>query len=707
MERGSNSESTNKADKQKGKKLGSKIEPFVTQGDHNARDLRSWAKRTGFVSIFSGEVGTSRGRSSTNRDGFRGESGGGSMSPKIESDPVQATTRNRSFEIEPDSNRNRNNSEADPILPERGENERGNTEASANWNNGEHNKIDDEYVGKHESIDITYPGGKGESEWNQPEMKYGIRDNPGFASLIYYGMQHYLSLAGSLIFIPLIIVPAMGGTDKDTATVISTMMLVSGLTTILHSNFGTRLPLVQGSSFVFLAPALVISNSHEYRNLTQNKFRHIMRELQGAIIVSSIFQCILGFSGLMSLFLRLINPVVVAPTIASIGLAFFSYGFPQAGSCIEISLPQILLVLIFSLHLRGVSILGHRVFQIYSVPLSIGIVWVYAFFLTAGGAYNYKGCNSDIPNSNMLNDSCIKHAYTMKHCRTDASNAWKTADWVRVPYPLQWGIPIFNFKTSIIMIIVSLVASVDSVGTYYSTSTRVNSKPPTRGIVSRGIGMEGFCSILAGIWGTGGGSTTLTENTHTINITNVASRRSVELGAVILIIFSFVGKVGAILASIPQALAASLLCFVWALITALGISTLRYTHTRSFRNIMIVGVSLFLGFSIPAYFQNYYQETAFILPGYLIPYSAASDGPIRSGNEQIDFIMNALLSMNMVVTFLVAIVLDNTVSSSQEERGVYLWSVVEDLSVDPSCLDDYSLPKKVSKVFGWAKCLGA
>lgn len=92
---------------------------------------------------------------------------------------------------------------------------------------------------------------------------------------------------------------------------------------------------------------------------------------------------------------------------------------------------------------------------------------------------------------------------------------------------------------------------------------------------------------------------------------------------------------GAILASIPQALAASLLCFVWALITALGISTLRYTHTRSFRNIMIVGVSLFLGFSIPAYFQNYYQETAFILPGYLIPYSAASDGPIRSGNEQV------------------------------------------------------------------------
>lgn len=92
---------------------------------------------------------------------------------------------------------------------------------------------------------------------------------------------------------------------------------------------------------------------------------------------------------------------------------------------------------------------------------------------------------------------------------------------------------------------------------------------------------------------------------------------------------------GAIIASIPQALAASLLCFVWALIVALGLSTLRYTHTSSFRNTMIVGVSLFLGLSLPAYFQQYQPETPLILPGYFIPFSAASDGPIHSGNKQV------------------------------------------------------------------------
>lgn len=79
------------------------------------------------------------------------------------------------------------------------------------------------------------------------------------------------------------------------------------------------------------------------------------------------------------------------------------------------------------------------------------------------------------------------------------------------------------------------------VGTYHSASMRINLKAPTPGIVSRGIGLEGFCSILAGLWGSGTGSTTLTENVHTIDITKMASRRVVEVGAALMILFSFIG----------------------------------------------------------------------------------------------------------------------------------------------------------------------
>lgn len=764
MEAGSSSKNVGKAEgKVGGRRLGSmfsKIDPFVGRTDHNPRELRSWAKKTGFVSTFSGETNHSSsakfdsGGFDLERDADRR---GGGSSPKIEIDPVLGRTRRDSgVEIEPasvagsgvsrDGNggilgaRNgalRGESQRVRVADEAslrdkedkrkvGANGNGNLEGgntrneNSNQNNGngrgvaavapgmEMNKDDRKEEGD-VGIDVYPEGEEPENGWwnRSPGMRLGLRDNPGFVPIIYYSLQHYLSLAGSLIFIPLIMVPTMGGSDKDTATVISTMLLVSGITTLLNSYFGTRLPLVQGSSFVFLAPALVIMNSREYRNLAEHRFRHIMRELQGAIIVGSIFQSFLGFTGLISLLIRLINPVVVAPTVAAVGLAFFSYGFPQAGSCVEIGIPLILLVLIFSLYLRGISIFGHRLFQIYAVPFSVVIIWAYAFFLTAGGAFDYKGCSPDIPSSNILVDSCRKHAYTMKHCRTDVSNAMRTAAWVRIPYPLQWGVPIFHLRTSMIMIVVSLVASVDSIGTYHSASVLVNLKPPSPGIVSRGIALEGFCSLLAGLWGSATGSTTLTENLHTIRITKVANRRVVEVGAVFLIFFSFIGKVGAILASIPQALAASILCFIWALIVALGLSTLQYTQTASFRNMIIVGVSLFLGLSIPAYFQQYQPEASLMLPGYLIPYAAASDGPVNSGSSQLDFAINALMSLNMVVTLLVAIVLDTTVPGNRQERGVYIWSQRDDIAADPSSLADYSLPRKVARIFCCSRCLTA
>lgn len=68
------------------------------------------------------------------------------------------------------------------------------------------------------------------------------------------------------------------------------------------------------------------------------------------------------------------------------------------------------------------------------------------------------------------------------------------------------------------------------------------SRPPTPGVLSRGIGLEGLSSVLAGLWGTGTGSTTLTENVHTIAVTKMGSRRAVELGACVLIVLSLVGE---------------------------------------------------------------------------------------------------------------------------------------------------------------------
>ena len=59
---------------------------------------------------------------------------------------------------------------------------------------------------------------------------------------------------------------------------------------------------------------------------------------------------------------------------------------------------------------------------------------------------------------------------------------------------------------------------------------------------------------------------------HTIAVIKMVSRRVVDLGARLLILISFVDKVGAILVSISSVMVASLLCFMWAILTTFGLS---------------------------------------------------------------------------------------------------------------------------------------
>ncbi|KAG6541030.1 hypothetical protein Mapa_017603 [Marchantia paleacea] len=545
-------------------------------------------------------------------------------------------------------------------------------------------------------------------------MKYEIRETPGLVPLVVYGIQHYFSIVGSLILIPLVIVPAAGGQDEDVAKVISTMLMVSGISTLLHSFFGSRLPLIQGASFVYLAPALaIIYLPKNFSRPADERFKDTMRDLQGAVIISSLFQIVVGYSGLMALLLRAINPVVVAPTVAAVGLAFFTYGFPYVGTCVEIGIPQILVVLIFALYLRRVSIFGHKIFQVYAVPLGLAIVWAYAFLLTETGKYDYKGCNLDHPPRNGTRilpfpANCTDQIFTQTQCRTDISHALSKSSWFRVPYPFQWGSPSFDWRTGVIMIAASVIASVDSVGSYHATSLLVAARAPTPGVVSRSIGLEGLTCALAGLWGTGAGATTLTENVHTIAVTKMGSRRAVQFGATVLIVLSLVGKIGGFLATIPQVIVAALLVIMWTMLAALGLSNLRYSETGSSRNVLIVGLSLFLSLSVPAYFQQYDAEAAggVNAPPYFQQFTVASHGPIRTSSTKLNEVLNTIFSLHMVIAFLVAFILDNTVPGSKQERGTYIWTKAMAARNEPAVMKDYGLPFGMGRFFTWVRWTG-
>lgn len=153
---------------------------------------------------------------------------------------------------------------------------------------------------------------------------------------------------------------------------------------------------------------------------------------------------------------------------------------------------------------------------------------------------------------------------------------------------------------------------------------------------------------------------------------------------------------------------AGLLCFMWAMLTALGLSNLRYSEAGSSRNIIIVGLSLFFSLSIPAYFQQYgiSPNSNLSVPSYFQPYIVASHGPFRSKYGGLNYVLNTLFSLNMVIAFLVAVILDNTVPGSKQERGVYVWSEPEVARVEPAVAKDYELPLRVGRIFRWVKWVG-
>ena len=45
--------------------------------------------------------------------------------------------------------------------------------------------------------------------------------------------------------------------------------------------------------------------------------------MQGALIVASLFQMVLGFGGIIGILLRYIGPLTIAPTMALVGLPLF------------------------------------------------------------------------------------------------------------------------------------------------------------------------------------------------------------------------------------------------------------------------------------------------------------------------------------------------------------------------------------------------
>ncbi|XP_047234399.1 solute carrier family 23 member 1 [Girardinichthys multiradiatus] len=512
-----------------------------------------------------------------------------------------------------------------------------------------------------------------QSKINQPirtekaDMIYTIEDVPPWYLCILLGLQHYLTCFSGTVAVPFLLADAMCvGRDQNTVSqLIGTIFTTVGITTLIQTTLGVRLPMFQASAFAFLIPAQAILSLDRWRCPSEDVIygnwslplntSHIwqprIREIQGAIIMSSLVEVVIGLCGLPGLLLEYIGPLTITPTVSLIGLSVFTTAGDRAGSHWGLSALCMLLIVLFAQYLRSTSLpipvysrtkgltsTRVQIFKLFPIILAIMVVWLVCYVLTL---------------TNLLpNDP---NRYGQKG-RTDArGDIMASAPWFRMPYPCQWGLPVVTVAGVLGMLSATMVGIVESIGDYYACARLSGATPPPIHAINRGIFIEGICCIIAGLLGTGNGSTSSSPNIGVLGITKVGSRRVVQYGAGIMFILGLVGKFTALFASLPDPILGGMFCTLFGMITAIGLSNLQLVDLNSSRNLFVLGFSMFFGLTLPTYLDTH-------------------PNAISTGLAELDQILTVLLSTEMFVGGFLAFCLDNTIPGTREERGLVQWS---------------------------------
>ncbi|XP_061563235.1 solute carrier family 23 member 1-like isoform X1 [Cololabis saira] len=499
---------------------------------------------------------------------------------------------------------------------------------------------------------------------------YCVTDVPPWYLCVFLAIQHCLTAFGGIIAIPLILSEGLC-LQHDSLTqslLINNIFVVSGLCTLLQVTFGVRLPILQGGTFTLVTPAMAMLSSPDWQcpAWTQNSslvntsspvfvevWQTRLRTLQGSIMVASVLQIVVGFSGLIGFLMRFIGPLTIAPTVSLIGLSLYDSAGEKAGSHWGISAMTTGLIILFSQYLRLVPIPvpaysktkklhTKRFFMFQTMPILLGIAvsWLVCHLLTI-----YDVLPSDPAQYGHL-------------ARTDVKgNVVGKASWLTFPYPGQWGVPTVNMAAVFGILAGIIVSMAESVGDYYACARLSGAPPPPKHAISRGIGIEGLGSLLAGAFGTGNGTTSFSENVAALGITKVGSRTVILGSGVFMILTGMLGKIGAIFTTVPTPVIGGMFLIMFGVITAAGISNLQFTDMNSSRNIFVFGFSIF---------------SALVIPNWIMKNPDA----LQTGVTELDQVLRILWTTHMFVGGFIGFFLDNTIPGTKRERGLLTWNKV-------------------------------
>ncbi|MDP2067475.1 MAG: solute carrier family 23 protein [Lutibacter sp.] len=334
-----------------------------------------------------------------------------------------------------------------------------------------------------------------------------------------------------------VLVPLLIGIDPSVA------LFTAGVgTLIFHVITKGKVPIFLGSSFAFIAPIVASTELYGYPGT-----------LGGLIAVGLVYGVVSFVVKMWGLKVieKIFPSVVIGPVIMVIGLSLASVGVGMAKSNWPIAFAVLITAIFIVIYTKG---------MIKLIPIFIGIIVGYIISFFAG--------------------------------LVDFSSVGEAA-WFALP---NFTAPEFNWAAILYMIPVAIAPIIEHIGDVYAISGVSDKEFVKDPGLHRTLLGDGIATAFAGFLG-GPPNTTYSEVTGAVALTKITDPRVLRIAAVTAIVFSLVGKISAILKTIPPAVLGGIMLLLFGMIASIGIKTLIDSKTdfSITRNQVIVSVILTIG----------------------------------------------------------------------------------------------------------------
>jgi uracil permease len=351
----------------------------------------------------------------------------------------------------------------------------------------------------------------------------------------------------------LVLVPILTGLDANVA------LFTAGIGTLVFQfvNRGAIPPIFLASSFAFIAP---ISYGVKTWGIAAT-----MSGLVAAGLLYIVLSFIIRLRG-DNFIHKLLPAVVVGPVIISIGLILspvavnMAMGKTGDGAIVLIPFDTAIIISMISLFtMVFISLLGKGVFRLIPILGAIFVGYIISIFFGI----------------------------------VDFSIVSKAA-WFAIP---NFTAPEFNWQAILFILPIAIAPAIEHIGDMLAISnvTKVDylKKP---GLKNTLLG-DGLATSVASLFG-GPPNTTYSEVTGAVTVTKAFNPAIMTWAAITAIVLAFVGKLGAVLATIPVPVMGGIMLLLFGIIASVGISTLTRANIdfNCPRNLIIV--SMILVFSI-------------------------------------------------------------------------------------------------------------